>query len=240
MNCQKCRILIEKHLEGLLDDSELSVLKRHLEECSVCRERFEACTKVENAVKEAFSSRTSPAEARASILAKIPRVPALEPGGSVSLAGYRGVLISLIAGALLLVGILIGIALTRIIPVGQESTRPQAHVPVKVTGFEGRVLVKHSESDTWEELAPSSNVYLGDLFQSTGKSSVTLRLADGATVTVNANTALSLDTCDGGIELTLNYGTAKAVVTGTDKPFVITTPQGRIEALGTEFTVSVE
>jgi ferric-dicitrate binding protein FerR (iron transport regulator) len=63
---------------------------------------------------------------------------------------------------------------------------------------------------------------------------------DGSLVTLTAGGVLSIAHQDGGMEFELTHGTMRAVMREGHPPFAIRTPQGRLEALGTEFTVSVE
>jgi ferric-dicitrate binding protein FerR (iron transport regulator) len=59
-------------------------------------------------------------------------------------------------------------------------------------------------------------------------------------VTLNAGGVLSITHHDGRVEFELTHGTMRAVLREGHPPFFVRTPQGRLEALGTDFTVSVE
>ena len=110
---------------------------------------------------------------------------------------------------------------------------------MQVSGLEGMVLVKHGGSEIWEELKSSSAVYLADVFQSSAKSKVSLLFGDRSKVTLDSNSILALKVYDGGVEFRLDHGTLKASLSTSHPPFIVRTAQGRVEALGTEFTVSV-
>lgn len=240
MTCRECRNLIDRYIEGLLDESELVALRKHIETCPECRKEFDNVSCVEKVLADAFVPRTSAAQAREAILPRLASAgvragEGVKPG-TVRLFRRR----TAVAAALLIVGVFIGLALPEVIPPSRRVREGADQVPVKIAEIRGVVLVKHAGADVWEELQPSSSLRLGDQFQSTGKSAMTLALDDGSTVRLGPNSTLLLKHYDGGVEFNLAYGTAKAVVEGGRAPFVVSTPHGRIEALGTEFVVSVK
>ena len=53
------------------------------------------------------------------------------------------------------------------------------------------------------------------------------------------NSSLNLMQYNGQTEFGIAYGTVKSSLDGPHEPFFISTPQGRLEALGTEFIVRV-
>jgi ferric-dicitrate binding protein FerR (iron transport regulator) len=81
---------------------------------------------------------------------------------------------------------------------------------------------------------------VGDQLWSGSASSINLTLKDDSLITLNASGALCLTHHDGRVEFELTHGTMRAVLREGHPPFVVRTPQGRLEALGTDFTVSVE
>jgi ferric-dicitrate binding protein FerR (iron transport regulator) len=102
------------------------------------------------------------------------------------------------------------------------------------------VLVRHKGSDLWQVLETGSNVYLGDTFHSAAKSAFILELEDESTIEVNQNSMLVLKLYNGETQFFLEYGRCTAALESPHPPFFIYTPHGRVEALGTEFTITVE
>ena len=113
-------------------------------------------------------------------------------------------------------------------------------LPMQIAGLEGTVLVKHAGAAVWEEVGPATLLCMGDTFQSSAKSGMTLSLADGSRIVLSANSRLLLEHLDGGTRLRLDQGRMDLALNSPHPPFFVSTPNGRIEALGTEFTVAVE
>jgi len=113
-------------------------------------------------------------------------------------------------------------------------------VPIQVARLKGTVLVKRGLNAAWNELTSASPLYVGDVFQSSPKSEMTLSFKDGSTLVLSANSRLALDHYNGGVRLNLSAGGMKASLNSPHPPFIVSTPSGELEALGTEFTVSVE
>ena len=63
---------------------------------------------------------------------------------------------------------------------------------------------------------------------------------DNSSVQLNQNSILTLKLYNGGTEFYLEQGELAAALESPHPRFVVSTPHGRVEALGTEFTVSVE
>ena len=112
-------------------------------------------------------------------------------------------------------------------------------VPISIGKTEGIVLVRHEGSDVWQILDADSNIYLGDTFHSTAKSACVLRLDAKSTLELNQNSMLVLKEYNGKKEFHLEQGELAADLGSPHGPFFISTPHGRVEALGTEFTVAV-
>ncbi|MHC4865037.1 MAG: FecR family protein [Planctomycetota bacterium] len=111
---------------------------------------------------------------------------------------------------------------------------------MKVAKLTGTVLVRHKDSDVWKILEAGSKLYLGDTFHSAAKSACVLELEDESTLELNQNGMLELRSYNGGTEFYLKHGVLAAALKSPHGPFFISTPHGRVEALGTEFTVTVE
>ena len=236
MNCEKNKNLIEKYVDGTISDSELAELEIHTQTCQSCREQFEQCVGLENAVREAFSSRMSSEEAKASVIARLSVEPKPVQRIQYSVGWLVGRRASIAAGILLAIGLTLGFAVGRASidkPIG-------AKVPMRVTGLEGTVLVKHEGLDAWQVLEADSDIHLGDTFHSATRSGFVLEMEDKSTIEVNQNSMLVLKFYNGETQFFLEYGVCTATLESPHPPFFIRTPHGRVEALGTEFTVTVE
>ena len=239
MTCKDCQKLIEKYLEGSLAASEPEALESHARECLPCRRALEAARRVQDLVREGLAPGTQPSQAAEAVLSRIAQEPLLErPAVGGILSAFRWPRAAAAAGILLL-GLVIGLGLAR---VGQRP-RPGVDLgpplALAIEQLEGAVLVKHRGADNWEDLRSGSRLYLRDLIQTLPNSTVALKLRDGSTIALGADSSLVLEASDGVTELALRWGTAHASLVSPHPPFFIRTPQARIEALGTEFTVSV-
>jgi len=236
MNCEKYKKLIEKYIEGAIGDEQVAELKRHAETCERCREEFGQCVGLENAVREAISSGRSAEEGKASVMAGLsaePRPPQRTQYSVGWLAGRRA---SIAAGILLAVGLTLGFAMGR-----ASTNKPTgAKVPMRVTELDGTVLVRHEGLDVWQVLEADSTIHLGDTFHSAAKSAFVLEMKDKSRIEVNQNSMLVLKLYNGETQFFLEYGRCTAALESPHPPFFIRTPHGRVEALGTEFTVTVE
>ena len=122
----------------------------------------------------------------------------------------------------------------------QTEVPMSAKVPMKVARLEGTVLVKHQDSDSWFPLRSNSDIYLGDTFHSAWKSGLVLEVGNQSTLELNQNSMLVLKSYNGGTQFHLEHGKLAAALESPHPPFFVSTPHGRVEALGTEFTVTVE
>jgi ferric-dicitrate binding protein FerR (iron transport regulator) len=149
------------------------------------------------------------------------------------LAGRRA---SIAAGILLAIGLTLGFAMGR-----AGTDKPTgAKVPMRVAKLDGTVLVKHEGLDAWQVLETDSTIHLGDMFHSATRSGFVLEMEDKSTIEVNQNSMLVLKLYNGQTQFFLEYGRCTAALESPHPPFFIRTPHGRVEALGTEFTVTVE
>jgi len=112
---------------------------------------------------------------------------------------------------------------------------------MQVARVDGMVLVRHEGSDTWQTLRNDSTVCLGDTFHCASGADLTLQLKDGkSTLELSENSMLALRAYDSETRFFLEHGHCRASLESPHGPFFIETPHGRAEALGTEFTVTVE
>jgi len=144
------------------------------------------------------------------------------------------------ASIFLAVGLLSGFGLARLNADKRIAVPTTAKVPMKVARLEGTALVKHQDSELWYPLMPGSGIYLGDTFHSAANSAFVLELEDKSMIELNQNSMLVLKLYNGGTQFHLEHGKLAAALESPHSPFFVSTPHGRVEALGTEFTVTVE
>lgn len=238
MTCEKYKNLIEKYIEGIISDGQLVELKTHAETCESCRKEFERCVLLQDVVRQAFSSDMAAEQAGASLIARLSAEPYLRlRPARYGTAFFDGKRAAIAAGILLAIGLFLGFTIGR---AGNPARTPlTAQVPISVDKIEGTVLLRHEGSDLWQALKPGSNIYLGDTFHSTAKSAFILRLDEESTLELNQNSMLVLRLYNDETQFFLEYGECTASLESPHGPFFISTPNGRMEALGTEFTVKV-
>lgn len=238
--CEKYQNLIEKYIEGTINDEHLAELKRHVDTCESCRVEFEHCVLVQDVVKHAFSSPIAAEQAGALLVTKLSEKPnhRLQPVFHGTILSVRRQA-AVAAVIILAVGLFLGFALGRA-RTGKLIAEPlAAQVPISIGRLGGTVLVRHKDSDIWQTLRADSNVYLGDTFHSSVKSACVLKLNNKSTLELNQNSMLVLKSYNGQTQFFLEHGECTANLQSPHGPFFISTPNGRMEALGTEFTVTV-
>lgn len=240
MNCTECKNLIEKYVDGMIEDTQLEAIKQHAHQCSTCRAEFETVGNMQGVLKGALVGGISAGQAKDAILSEIASGRIKSDRTTFRPVVSVGRWASIAAGIALAVGILLGLALPKVSEPRLATVDKALLVPIEIGSLEGTVLVKHSNLQTWEELQPETQVYLGDVFHSAAKSGFVLTFKDGSTMELNPNTTLTLKLYNGGTEFYLEHGVVAAVLKSPHPLFVVSTPHGRVEALGTEFTVSVE
>jgi len=240
MNCGKYRDAIDKYIEGTIDNQSLAELERHAQTCESCRQELDNCALMSDVIKEALSSRTSAGQAGELVTTRL----STESSGPGALCGNRVVFsfgrqAAVAASIVLAIGLFLGFALGRA-GAGKRIKLPiTAETPILVTDIEGTVLVRHAGSDMWHGLTSQSKVYLGDTFHSTAKSTCILELDPNSTLELDQNSMLVLKSYNGLTEFNLEHGELTAELASRHGPFFISTPHGRVQALGTEFTVTV-
>jgi len=238
MTCEKYKNVIEKYIEGTISEKQLAELKTHTEMCESCREQFERCVLLQGVVKHAFSSPMVAEKAGAALVARLSEEPNMgQHPARFDTALFAGKRAAVAAGILLAVGLFLGFALGR---AGKPAKAPlMAQVPISIGKIEGTVLVKHEGSNVWQALEASSNVHLGDTFHSAAQSAFRLEFEDKSTIDLNQNSMLVLKLYNGETQFFLEHGECTASLESPHGPFFISTPNGRMEAVGTEFTVTV-
>lgn len=239
MNCDDSRILLAKCLNGDLSPSERAALEAHVEACPVCRKQYEELGSIQDLLRTAMAPATPASNAARSVMAALAnRPPSL--GRSAAWAPLRLWPVSAAAAVALVVGLSVGYGLSRTTTSGRIETPSGPAVPLQVASIQGTVLLKGASGNAWNELTRSSAFHVGDVLQASPKSEVTLSMKDGSTLVLAANSRLSLEHYNGGIRLNLSPGAMRASLNSPHPPFIVSTPSGQLEALGTEFTVSVE
>jgi hypothetical protein len=235
MSCEKYTELIEKYLSAEIEDTELDELKDHIRQCTSCRKKFENIGRLEEVVKSSFSSATTAKQAAVSIMSKLPEIKA----GSAPRVLFSKQMAAA-ASFFLAVGLLAGFVLARFNTDKLTEVPTATKVPMKVARLEGTVLVKHEDSELWHPMRSGSDIYLGDTFHSAAKSALVLEVGKESTLELNQNSMLVLKLYNGGTQFHLEHGKLAAALESPHPPFFVSTPHGRVEALGTEFTVNVE
>ena len=234
MNCEKYKKLIEEYLDGIIGDKELADLKSHTENCSICRNEFEQSRQLKNVMAEGMSPRINAKDAKEKILSKL----ADEKHKSPSMLLFSR-WTSIAASIMIVASLVLSFYLGRV--TSTKTTVPLAEkTSLHIASLEGIVLVKHDGFTIWEKLEPQSNIYVGDIFHCAAKSAFNMESQDKSTIKLNQNSMLTLKEYNGETQFYLEHGEMSADLNSPHPPFVVSTPNGRVEALGTEFTVSVE
>ena len=234
MNCEKYKKLIEKYLDGIISEKELADLKSHSENCSICRKEFEQSRLLKSLIAEGMSTQTNAKDASDIVLSKL----ANEKQKSASTVLFTR-WTSIAASILVVAGLSLGFYLGRV--TSTQTTVPLgAKTSLHIASLEGIVLVKHDGFALWEKLEPQSDIYVGDIFHCVAKSAFNMESQDKSTIKLNQNSMLTLKEYNGKTQFYLEHGEMSADLNSPHPPFVVSTPNGRVEALGTVFTVSVE
>jgi ferric-dicitrate binding protein FerR (iron transport regulator) len=232
MNCQEMKKCMESWLEGSLDDRRRQELQVHLRECEHCRQEFEPYRKLETVLREAFTFPRSDQQAADSVMAKLPNysAPTL-PRPVFSFA-------KIAAGFLLAAGLAVGFYAGR-----QSMQRVWLHAAAtsyQIRQLEGTVLVRHENSDLWTPLRADSKIYAGDQFLSTPQGRVCFSVDADSFIDLSENSMLVLQSTGDQTDLHLVHGSLNASLKSPHGPFFVTTPHGRAEAMGTEFSVTIK
>jgi ferric-dicitrate binding protein FerR (iron transport regulator) len=241
IDCDKCRDYVEQCLEGVISEQAFEELKTHVGQCPSCRQEFEQFELLQEVVRDAFASSTEPAVAKEKVLAGLaerPDVPRERVAPwAVALANRRQM--AMAASILIGIGLIFGFAMGKVSSDRMPGERLAAIVPMEVADLEGTVLVRHADCDIWHALKQDSSVHLGDTFHSTAQAGFALTMEDESRIEVNQNSMLTLAMYNGQTQFFLEHGECTAALESPHPPFFIKTPHGRLEALGTEFTVTV-
>lgn len=241
--CTNHERLIQEYIEGALDGAGQEALREHLKDCPVCREAFGQVQLLEEWVKDAFEPASGADAAADRILERIRDGAALrEVGGNRRRAWWPGRWVPALAAlGCLMLGLAAGLWGGRMSarPAGaalQEGTAVQ----IRVARLEGTVLVRHAGADQWAPLKTASPLFTGDLILCSAQSSLELRLKDNSTLMLEPNSIFHLSHYNGSADFALDRGALVADLNSPHPPFVVRTPNGAIQALGTKFRVKVK
>lgn len=238
-NCTYTEDTLARYLEGGLTDNEQQALRDHLATCSVCAAALHQFDLVTEVVKDAMVPEGSAQQAVARITKRLERPQAASMKRIAPFRSGRGWIRQWAAGAaLLLIGVGLGVVFQGHRSKPDERVS-QERVAIEVAQLRGTVLVKHRDAQVWHVLKSDSAIYLGDTFHTTATSGFVLALDASSQMEVTQNSMLVLESFDDEIQFYLEHGQCTPVLNGPHGPFFIRTPNGRMEALGTEFTVKV-
>jgi anti-sigma factor RsiW len=235
-DCQTYRNLIDEYLDGTITGTQLDELKEHARECRSCGQEFRRCALMQDVIEDAFAGTTDGVAARTRLMARL----AVQPVPRAYRILLPRAVLAVAATVLVTVGLLLGFALGRTGFAGPTDVSSLVCVPMRVATVQGTVLVRHEGSEVWQALAVGAPVYLGDSFRSMAGSALGLQVEDDSTVEIEQNSMLVLKSFNGETQFFLEHGRCRADLESPHGPFFISTPHGRVEALGTEFTLKVE
>ncbi len=234
ISCDTAKTLIDKALDGTIGSAERAELEAHAQTCQRCHEAMNRLELMQEIIGDALSAQTEAAQAKARVMARLSDQAKQPIRRAVRPRAYWA-RTAIAAGVMLVAGLALGMAIER---------RPQGptlvEVPMRIGRLEGMVLVRHEGSDSWQPLQSGAVVYRGDTFHSAAKAELTLELENNSTIKVTPNSMLALVAYGDRTEFSLEQGECTANLRSPHGPFFIRTPHGRVEALGTEFTVTVE
>ena len=231
MNCKEFKIIIDKYIEGDVDKSCLKELNLHADTCSNCRKELLFASNLESVLKQSVPTNIDAQNASERILSD------LQTQSKIQITKPAFKFNKWLAAAAC---ILIGFGLAKISTISTKQNTSSPKVPLTAVDITGTVLVKRLDAETWQQLSSDQKVYLGDTFQAAGNSGMTLVFEDGSTMTLRQNTMLQLKEFNGKTDFYLSYGKVHSDLRSPHAPFFISTPHGRAEALGTDFTVTVD
>jgi hypothetical protein len=231
MACEAYKTSFHKYMEGILEQPALEDLQQHIKTCSQCRAEQWEFSHMQDILKDSMNPSDSLRQKVSQAITNLD----IQPQKHVVSRKVPAVFLRYGAAAavFLIVGLHIG---------SRQSSNPipqQEPLNIAISQLDGDVLVKHPWGDGWKEMTADESIYMGDTFRSLHQASLRLSLGTNNIVSLNENSSLELLEHNGQTEFGITYGTVKAKLAGPHEPFFISTPQGRFEALGTEFIVRV-
>jgi hypothetical protein len=232
MNCQSYQIILDAYIDGTVTQQQIQQLEAHIQSCESCRGEYETHRKMKVVLGECFTLSEPSNNKIQSVLTCISTedfAANTTPASTFRWLGY-----AVAAGIFLAIGVLIG-SWDKMQSVFVQS-KPLA---ISISNLHGDILIKHPWETSWKTLASNEPIYKGDAFLSLNQSKVRLTLGPDKYVELDQNSSLNLMQYNGQTEFGIAYGTVKSSLDGPHEPFFISTPQGRLQALGTEFIVKV-
>jgi len=234
MNCKQFQPIFDAMIDGSLTAQQKRQLETHIETCADCRQTYRTHCTMETVISECFTLPGPSSQITQSIRTRIANT---KPAAMPALVWARGTFTKIAAGILLMAALGLAFTAGRYAPVASIDAAPTAY---KVQSVQGTVLVRHPGTKTWLPLATDSVMYVGDELVSAPKAKATFALGENSMITLSENSILVLKTVGETTELYLATGCLDAALESPHGPFFVTTPHGRAEALGTEFTVHVQ
>jgi ferric-dicitrate binding protein FerR (iron transport regulator) len=231
MTCEAYKTTFKRYTEGILAQQALEDLQQHIRTCSKCRAEQREFSHMREILKDSLNPANTGKEKISQAITNLEIQPQKSVRSRMALAPFLRY--GAAAAIFLVIGLFIG---------SQQSPEPisgQKPLAIAVSQLHGDVLVRHTWENGWKKMTPEESIYEGDAFLSLHQASLVLLLGKNNTVSLNENSSMNLLEYNGQTEFGITYGTVKAKLAGPHEPFFISTPQGRFEALGTEFIVRV-
>ena len=229
MNCIDCRHLLNQMLYGEITASQRQELKLHCQGCEDCARELERLESLAEVVQQSLVPTSTSAPSRCW-------------GDSSEFSPpVRWNLIWGRMAALVLVLVALGVAYQ----CGRRASVPvrTAAVALDVSQLFGQVLVRHEGQDCWYPVTEETRFYVGDTLHTINEARVVLGLKaldELSTLTLNANSTVTIASYGQTCDWFLSAGSTAVNLESPHGPFFVRTPHGRVEALGTEFTVEVD
>jgi len=231
MTCKAYKTTFNKYTEGILEPQALEDLQQHIQTCSACCVAYREFSHMQEILGDSLNPSNTCKQEISQAITNLEIQPQKSVPSRMALAPFLRY--GAAAAIFLVIGLFIG---------SQQSPEPisgQKPLAIAVSQLHGDVLVRHTWENGWKKMTPAASIYEGDAFLSLHQASLVLLLGKNNTVSLNENSSLNLLEYNGQTEFGITYGTVKAKLAGPHEPFFISTPQGRFEALGTEFIVRV-
>jgi hypothetical protein len=231
MICETYKTTFKRYSEGILAQQALDDLQQHIKTCSACKAAYWEFSHMQEILEDSLNPSNTCKQKISQAITNLKIQPQKPVPSRMALAPFLRY--GAAAAVFLVIGLYIG---------SRQSPNPisqQKPLTIAVSKLQGDVLVRHTWENGWNKMIPEEPVYEGDRFLSLHRAPVVLSLGKHNTVSLNENSSLDLLEHNGKTEFGITYGTVKAKLAGRHEPFFISTPQGRFEALGTEFIVRV-
>lgn len=235
MKCTQMKTIFDTMIDGTMTTQQRKQLEEHIQTCTECRHEAQMQGMMETVLSECYTLGEPSDEITQSILN---RISAVSPAPANDSRWAMGTFTKIAAGFLLLIALGVGFSAGR-----WNSVAPSINVKptaFRIQSVEGTILVRHPGATAWLLLTGDCAVYVGDEWVSAPNAKATFTLDAKSTLMLSENSMLVLKTAGETTEWYLATGCLDAALESPHGPFFVTTPHGRAEALGTEFTVHVQ